>query len=152
MNSQAYIDELLVELRLLRARNKVLERACSQMQGEIQQTAGKALGYPWFKDDAKNFPDALEEDGVCVGEHIAETIVAELASKYAALLQVLDELHELGFLRVGDEGGVERVRSRELVYKSFNFPALAAWVKSKEVEPLNGPLPTYGVRREEENV
>lgn len=50
---------------------------------ECEQIAGKALGYPWFKDDPKNFPDATEEDGVCIGEHVADSIVAELATKYA---------------------------------------------------------------------
>lgn len=34
---------------------------------DIEQILGKALGYPWFKDDPKNFPTATEEDGVCVG-------------------------------------------------------------------------------------
>ena len=34
---------------------------------KIEQILGKALGYPYFKDDPKNFPTATEEDGVCVG-------------------------------------------------------------------------------------
>lgn len=49
---------------------------------EICQIAGKALGYPWFKDDQKNFPGATVEDGVCVGDHVAESIVEELARRY----------------------------------------------------------------------
>ena len=59
-----------------------LNRAIARQNQEIEQTCGKALGYPWFKDDQKNFPGATEADGVCVGEHVAETIVAELANAY----------------------------------------------------------------------
>jgi len=51
----------------------------------VEQIAGQALGYPWFKDDQKNFPGATEADGVCIGEHVAGTIVQELASKLATL-------------------------------------------------------------------
>ena len=47
---------------------------------EIEQRLGKALGYPWYKDDPKNFPDATEKDGVCVGAHVAESLAAEAAS------------------------------------------------------------------------
>jgi hypothetical protein len=50
-----------------------------------QQLAGKALGYPWFKDDPKNFPEATEADGVCIGEHADDTIVEELAKRYSEL-------------------------------------------------------------------
>ncbi len=56
---------------------------------EIEQTAGKALGYPWYKDDQKNFPDATEVDGVCAGEHVAVSIVDELANTYIALCTFL---------------------------------------------------------------
>lgn len=54
---------------------------------EITQLCGKALGYPWFKDDQKNFPGATEKDGVCIGEHVTVTIVMELAAAYKALKQ-----------------------------------------------------------------
>lgn len=50
-----------------------------------QQIAGKALGYPWYKDDQKNFPGATEKDGVCIGDHADDTIVEELASAYTTL-------------------------------------------------------------------
>jgi hypothetical protein len=48
---------------------------------EVEQIAGKALGYPWYKDDQKNFPGATEADGVCIGDHVPVTIVTELADK-----------------------------------------------------------------------
>lgn len=62
-----------------------LRVAMSYQNEEICQIAGKALGYPYFKDDQKNFPGATEEHGVCVGEHICRTIVEELAEKYLQL-------------------------------------------------------------------
>lgn len=52
---------------------------------EAQQVAGKALGYPWYKDDLATFPGATESDGVCIGEHAGATIVCELATAYGKL-------------------------------------------------------------------
>lgn len=54
-------------------------------ENEICQTLGKALGYPCFKDDQKNFPGATEEDGVCVGEHVAVTLAQEAANEIERL-------------------------------------------------------------------
>lgn len=59
---------------------------------ECEQIAGKALGYPWYKDDQKNFPDATEADGVCVGEHVGDTIVAELAKRYEKTRHALENV------------------------------------------------------------
>lgn len=55
---------------------------------EVEQSLGKALGYPWFKDDQKNFPGATDLDGVCVADHVAETIAEEAANRIRVL-----ELH-----------------------------------------------------------
>jgi hypothetical protein len=64
-----------------------------------EQAAGKALGYPWFKDDQANFPGATEADGVCVGEHVGETIVESLAQQFTALQAELAEVKgELAFV------------------------------------------------------
>jgi hypothetical protein len=52
---------------------------------EIEQICGQALGYPWYKDDQANFPGATTDNGVCIGEHVSVTIVAELANAYKAL-------------------------------------------------------------------
>lgn len=47
---------------------------------EVMQILAQAIGgYPWFKDDQKNFPDATEADGVCVGEHVPATLAMEAA-------------------------------------------------------------------------
>ena len=56
---------------------------------EIEQILGKALGYPWFKDDPKNFPTATEADGVCVGDHTAWSLAMCAADK---IKELQDEL------------------------------------------------------------
>lgn len=58
-----------------------LRAACSQQNDSICQTLGKALGYPWFKDDQKIFPGATEENGVCVGDHVAESLADEICKE-----------------------------------------------------------------------
>ena len=37
-----------------------LRLACTAMNTEVCQRLGKALGYPWFRDDNENFPGATE--------------------------------------------------------------------------------------------
>ena len=48
-----------------------------QESQEIEQILGKALGYPWYKDDPKNFPNATEADGVCVAPNTAASLAME---------------------------------------------------------------------------
>ena len=62
-----------------------LGKCLSKQDVEIQQTLGKVLGYPWFFHDQKNFPGATEEDGVCVGDHVAESIAEEAAREIERL-------------------------------------------------------------------
>lgn len=52
---------------------------------EIEQILGKALGYPWFKDDPKNFPTATEADGVCVGIETAWSLAMIAADRIKEL-------------------------------------------------------------------
>ncbi len=63
----------------LRADNDRLRRALDATEYAIQQSLGTALGYPRYCDDLVNFPDATPADGVCVGDHVAETLAAEAA-------------------------------------------------------------------------
>lgn len=60
-------------------------KAYWELQHEIQQVIGKALGYPRYADDPKNCPDAVGSDEVCTGEHVAETLVLELVHRYETL-------------------------------------------------------------------
>jgi hypothetical protein len=56
---------------------------------KIEQILGKALKYPWFKDDPKNFPTATEEDGVCVGDHTAWSLSMSAADRIKELEEEL---------------------------------------------------------------
>jgi hypothetical protein len=66
---------------LLKDYARIIDK-CRKESEEIEQILGKALGYPWYKDDLKNFPNATETDGVCVGDHTAWSLamcVADLS-------------------------------------------------------------------------
>jgi hypothetical protein len=69
----------------LEAKVKELKNSIANESFDIEQSLGKALGYPWYKDDPKNFPDATEESGVCVGEHVPASIAAEAARRITEL-------------------------------------------------------------------
>lgn len=113
------VEELQVEVSallariddLLRANNQYLERArtaerenrklnarvqhlvygMAAENDEICQTLGKSLGYPWYKDDQKNFPGATLIDGVCVGEHVSVTLASEAATVIDRLSKQLQQ-------------------------------------------------------------
>jgi len=74
------------------ARIAHLEKGCSATNDDVCQALGRVLGYPWFKDDQDNFPGAIETDGVCVGEHVAESIADEAAGKIVAQAARIAEL------------------------------------------------------------
>jgi hypothetical protein len=61
-----------------------LRAALIKQQHEIQQTLGKALNYPKFSDDQKNFPGATG-DAVCIGDHVAESLASEAAKEIERL-------------------------------------------------------------------
>lgn len=86
-----------------------LRRAYFVEGDDICQTLGKALGYPWFKDDQDTFPNAVEADGVCVGEHVAASIAGEAASRITALEAALRRL-----LRCGDQGTWGELRDEDV--------------------------------------
>lgn len=67
------------ELEKLQEENQRLRNGLSMVNEEVCQTLGKALRYPWFKDDQINFPGSTEKQGVCVGDHVAESIAVEAA-------------------------------------------------------------------------
>jgi hypothetical protein len=96
MRDQWLADIQCAKIRDLQERIKLLEHGIAKQNLEIEQTCGKVLDYPWFKDDQKNFPGATEKDGVCVGEHVAETIAAELARKYTEAKERIKRLEAAG--------------------------------------------------------
>jgi hypothetical protein len=64
---------------------------------EIEQILAKALGYPWFKDDQCNFPNATEADGVAVGDHTAWSLAMCAADRIKELQEKLDKEYERGY-------------------------------------------------------
>jgi len=95
--TEIIIDTNLTTRELLEQRDQ-LQQVYSKTQHEIKQVLGKALGnYPWYKDDQKNFPSATDADGVCVGEHVAETIAEEAANVIVQLKEQRDELRDALF-------------------------------------------------------
>lgn len=83
---QTCVEELQDELEEYRL-YKYQEDRHILMAHNVEQTLGRILGYPWYKDDKINFPDATEEDGVCVGEDTIET----LADRAAERIQQLED-------------------------------------------------------------
>ena len=79
------MEALDAENKQLRAELERLRDAFTARDTGIQQTLGKALGYPWFKDDQKNFPGSTQEHGVCVGDHVAESLADEAAEMIGRL-------------------------------------------------------------------
>lgn len=71
-----------------------LKFALSKQNEEICQILGIALGYPYFYKDQKNFPGTTEKDGVCVGDHVAETIAMEAAKRIAKLEEEIKTLQQ----------------------------------------------------------
>jgi regulator of replication initiation timing len=78
------------------ARSEVerLRRSFSEYDNRIQQELGKELGYPWYKDSQEHFPGATEASGVCVGDHVGETLAAEAAEKIRDLRAEVEKLKE----------------------------------------------------------
>ncbi len=82
------IGRLEAELAAERARREAAERNFAGFHRgywEVAQILGDALGYPKFADDQRNFPGATAFDGVCVGEHVPESIAMEAAGKLREL-------------------------------------------------------------------
>jgi hypothetical protein len=77
-------SQTIYRFELLELRNRVIAD-----EQEIEQILGKALGYPWYKDDQKNFPGTTEADGVCIGDHVAVTIAMEAADRITKLTTLL---------------------------------------------------------------
>jgi hypothetical protein len=62
----------------------IIDRAREESE-QIEQILGKALGYPWYKDDPDIFPRATEADGVCVGVETAWSLAMIAADRIKEL-------------------------------------------------------------------
>lgn len=62
---------------------------------EVDQVLGKALKYPYYSDDQKNFPGTTPADGVCTGEHVPESLLDEAAKLIEAITKRDEEISNL---------------------------------------------------------
>ncbi len=95
------VTNLMAEIGRQERMAQRAEHALAHQSNEIEQILGKALGYPWYKDDGKSWPEATEADGVCVGDHDAASLAME------AIGRIVTAEAELATLR----GAVEKVYS-----------------------------------------
>lgn len=80
---------------LLKDYFRLLDAYCKTSE-EVEQTLAQAIGgYPWYKDDQVNFPGATEANGVCVGEHVAESLAMDAASVIKDLRAEVARLKDL---------------------------------------------------------
>jgi chromosome segregation ATPase len=104
LTTQKDLDQARAEVERLRC-------SFSEYDNRIQQELGKELGYPWFKDSQEHFPGATESNGVCVGDHVGETLAIEAAEKIRELRAEVEKVQErLG--RVADES-IHAMRKRD---------------------------------------
>jgi hypothetical protein len=104
-----------------------LRIACSKQNNEIEQTLGKALGYPYIYVGetstvgravvSPNFPGAEKTDEVCVGDHVAETLAVEASDKIEKLKAQVSNLV--------DEN--ERLQSLQCVYCGEHVYSYGDW-------------------------
>lgn len=99
-NGVFHVDVCTAHLRHIKELQKELAEQTEQenrhilMSHNVEQTLGKILCYPWYKDDKKNFPGATEEDGVCVGEDTIETLADRAAERIRHLEEEISALRE----------------------------------------------------------
>ena len=98
------VDELKAETKALCNQMIALGTRQNMQQRRddtVCQTLGKALGYPRYCDDQKNFPGATEADGVCIGDHVAESLAEEAARKIGNLQSLVNYYALKGIFGVG---------------------------------------------------
>lgn len=83
------IDKQRGEILRLQNQNAAMLREFN----EIDQILGKALRFPWFKDDPINFPNATEKDGVVVAGPTWE-LATHAANKIKKLEDDLETLED----------------------------------------------------------
>lgn len=62
---------------------------------KIKQILGKALGYPYYIEDPKTFPNATEADGVCVGIETPWSLAMLAADKIKELEEKVEYFADL---------------------------------------------------------
>lgn len=90
------VQRLQAELATALQESARLQKAYCTTASEIEQTLGKALGYPELYPHASDVNDGA----VCVGDHVPETLAAEAAKKIAELKQNRAAIAERVAMRV----------------------------------------------------
>lgn len=72
-----------------------LRTACATQNYNIEQTLGKALGYPRYGDLSGPTGDHEADDEVFTGEHIAETLAMEAVKEIERLRAEIDKLTDM---------------------------------------------------------
>jgi hypothetical protein len=90
--AKAQLAKVHPELAKLQVEINKVKQIAFQEENEIEQILGKVLGYPWYKDDLKNFPNATEKDGVCVGDGVPVSLAMEASNKIAKLQARIKDL------------------------------------------------------------
>jgi predicted DNA-binding protein (MmcQ/YjbR family) len=120
--------------------------AYRQMIIEVEQVLGRALGYPLYADDQKNFPGTTEADGVCVGDHVPASLADEAAREIARLRTENDGLRErqaeakkllessLSLFEMAKNELVEKAAEIARLEKEFADLAVQHWAKVVELK------------------
>lgn len=94
MTEQTDLQHAVAELSrdALQARVAELERrlafvmdASAKENYEIDQILGRALRYPRYADDPKNFHESIGSEDVCTGEHVPVTLAMEAGKRIEVL-------------------------------------------------------------------
>ena len=72
-----------------------IKRIAMKEENEIEQILGRVLGCPWYKNDLKNFPNATEADGVCVGDEVPISLAMQAANRITKQEARIKELEAL---------------------------------------------------------
>lgn len=152
-NKQAeLIDKLKQELDAALTLAEIATKARDDVKKEleeIEQILAKALGYPWFKDDQENFPNATEADGVAVGDHTAWSLACEAADKIKEQKEEISGLHaELEYYRgFAEQLGAKKAVSEKEQYKDILEKILREFpvgnITEHTIESLPGRISYY---------
>jgi hypothetical protein len=88
----SHADALAAKVEALTDKFTAAREDAAVSDSKVCQTLGAALGMFRFCDDQKNFPGTTEADGVCVGEHVAETLAMEAARRIVDLQEKVARL------------------------------------------------------------
>jgi hypothetical protein len=102
---------------------------------EVQQNLGIALGYPRYADDPKNFPEATEVDGVCIGELTADALAMQAAKRIIELEAQVKNLQDNSISKdVFDNMSVEIMKAQQAQIRIFDldYPPYAVQGNTEE--------------------